>query len=731
MGLNLRKVIVGLSVLVVLLGVYVAYTRLGGTAPLETSAVPRLEPNLVPVSDDRAGQIGDNTTLQVIRDARLLHRNAVGDVDREFGFEELYRPQGKRWQATHPYMTLFQPRFRCSITGDTAQVQTESSLDRMIPNDAVFSGNVVIHIVSTDPNEPGEGFIYLDDVVFTAERSLLSTSGPFRFLSRVAKVDGRGMELLYDEPRARLELFRIQKLGRFLIRSEALSSSFRASDDSGKSRSGASADRRSEDRAEVPPAATTQPAGPAQPVYECVLWKKVQVVTPEDVIRAEDRLSITNILWGGPQTKEPNEAKTAETETGGKPKAEPNESPDPTSPRKETVATDTAPSSALTLESLPESLFDVVITCQGGLVIRPMGVTASDNAAGAGTDNEGSADFHEVDDSLRQKVLAQRIDIDMLAKSGALIGPVQMTFLVDANNLFGAGYGGRKVPVTVTAQNDVRYLYASNQIVLDGNCVAAARSTEPNGVVECKLTAPRLTLDLMEDPNAAQKTVAAGTRTRGPSVALKRAAASGGFTFRITQRSAAATTGDFYLDGTELDYDAQTDNLVATGPGQMNLYNAQEAKDKQDVNSMSLRKPCYAFLRNFDRLTYSQASGRIAAESKSSPLQMDYFPLVNGRKDKHFQIDLGRVEIELAKTADNRMELGTISASQGIAFREGVQQFDGSTLFYDEQKGLMSIRGDAFIPCYLNGVMVDGIEMNVKTGQVRTNVISPSTFRTK
>jgi hypothetical protein len=727
MGLNLRKMIVGLTALVILLGVYVAYTRWGGDTPIEPHAMLPLEPNdLTLLPDDQAVTIGDATIERISR-AHLIRMGPDNTIKQDFRFLDLYHRQGKQLEVTRPFMTLYEDKFQCSVTSEKALVQLELAFERPAPGDATFSGNVVIHIVSTDPNQVGEAFIYLDDVVFTAAKSLFSTTGPVRFVSRIARLEGRGMELLYDEQRARLELFRIQTLSKLLLRSKAFAEFKDSKDSSDRPKqkpTAASTAGRSEPRS----APTAASAGPAPVAYECVLWKDVRIVVPERVVVAQDRFSIDNILWPGSKTDEPSRAKTADEKPADPPKAEPNESQSPALTQKDTQ--DAASSSALTLDSLPESLFDVVVTCRGGLVIRPMGTTSPDNPALKDAGDEAVAHPEEFEDASRQPIIARRIEVDALKKTATLVGPVQMKFLVDANNPFGSAYGGQKVPVNVTAQNFVRYLSDSNQVILDGNCVASTRIAEPNGTKECTLTAPTLVLSLIEDPNAKEKTTAANSLMQGTSMTLKQATASGGFRLHLLQKSGLETTGEFYMEGTRMEYDAQQKEFVATGPGQVVMHNSQEASGKEDANGMSLRKPCWALLKKFDRLTYSEATNRIVAASESKQLQVDYFELVKEHPDqfsKHVQADVGHIDIELAKADDERMELASLKASEGVAFRDGAQQFDASTLFYDQRKGLMSIRGDASRPCYLNGALVDGIEINMKTGQINTTVISPST----
>ncbi len=727
MGLNLRKTIVGLSVLVILLGAYVTYTRVGGSTPVSTQAVPQPDANdLVPTPGDLSGQVGSGTQIQRIRGTQLIHTDATGAVDRNFGFEDLSHPEGKQWEATHPFMTLYQPGFKCSVTADKGQVQTESDFGRLIPNDALFSGHVVIHISASDPNNTLEAFIYLDDVAFTAAKSLFSTSGPVRFISPVARLTGRGMELLYDEQRGRLELFRVQDLVSLLLRSEALQSLMKPPDRATESKPARPGGSRPEAKPPENAAPVAKAASPAPVAYECVLRKNVQIVTPKEIARAYDQFAINNILWAGPKTEESGGAKAATKSSDNRPKPEPNEPPGVPSPRSDT----TRGSNALTLESMPESLFDVVVTCKGGMVVRPMGTAAPEKDAVAGARTEEVSGFDETADASHQVIAARRIDVDASTGDADLPGPVRMTLWVDSNSLSGSEGKRQKVPLLVTSEK-VRYFAALKQIVLEGDCMETAQWPEPNGTGEFVMKSPRLTLDLVEDSNAVKKSTAAGERKQGGTMDVRHAVASGGFDLRIQRKNGLEVIGGVEMHGTQLDYDKPQDSYVATGPGYINLYNSEKAAGGKDANDFSLRQPCYAFLRNFDRLTYSGVTNRIVGESALKQLQLDYFPLVNGRMERHIEADVGHVEAQLTPPSGNRMDLVTLEASEGIAFREGVRQLDGSTLFYDHTRGLMTIRGDANTPCYFNGTLVDGVEVDVKTGQAKANVIAPSTFGIK
>jgi hypothetical protein len=305
---------------------------------------------------------------------------------------------------------------------------------------------------------------------------------------------------------------------------------------------------------------------------------------------------------------------------------------------------------------------------------------------------------------------------------------------LDPNSIGGLERAGQRIPVTVDAQKEVRYFSASNQVVIDGNCVVTATKADPNGTTEYVLMMPKLTLDLIEDPNAGRKDAGAASRTWGPAVQVQHVTASGeSVTLQILSKTALGLVGWVELQGRQLDYDRLQNHFTTIGPGQINLYTSQTAGAKKDSSEIGFRQPCYIFLRDFDSLTYSAVSNRVVAESKDRQLQVDYFPLVNGRTDRHIEADVGHIEAELTHAADNRMELASLTASQGIVFQEkdpaNQFQFDGSTLFYNHRTSLMTIRGDTNTPCYFNGSIVEEIEMDVKTLRSKATVIAPSTFR--
>ncbi len=694
MGLHVRKIVVGVVALGVLLGVFVLYTRVSETPALTDAREVRpevVEDTNEPAGDE-VGMIGP-VGIGSVKQTRFLHTNEQNRVDREFGFEELLHRQGDQWEITRPYMKLFLPQFRCDVTADRGKVQLQTAFGQPIPSDADFSGNVVIHILPSEPNDPWECFIHLDTVEFLAAKSLFSTLGSVRFLSRNAQLTGKGMELLYDQTSSRLDLFRIFQLDSLRLRSSAFGSV------------GSIASPRESGAAGAPSAVNPeQPLvgpGAGSDYYQCLFRRNVVIHTPDRTVVARDLLAIHNIRWSGGGTSGRNDV-----------------SPNPAEPPafSKHEALDTSPSVQPALDAIPDDFFDVEVTCDGGFVVRPASTASKPVDTGTTASVTGAPDVTSrevVIPSDRQHATAQRIDFEATTTSTTLAGPVEMMFLIDPNAPTAGQTGSTPVPVTVTARESIRFLAAARQILLEGGCTVTLHKSEPNLRYEYTLTAPRLTLDLVTDPN----------RTGEAAVSVHRMVAAGGpVALRILKKGPDKLLGWTTLDASELDYTTDPQEFTATGPGVVSIYNAEAMGAPADPNQISLRQPCYAFLRHFDALKYSAATGRLVAEDAAQQLLLDYFPLTDGGYGRHVQMVAGRVEGSLQQAQAGRMELTSLTASQGIDYEDQRSHFIGSTLFYDSGASLVTVQGDDVLPCYLNGALVDGIEINLKTDRLKAQI---------
>jgi hypothetical protein len=713
MSAPLRKFVVGLIALAALLGVYWLYTRTNRTLPI-AAEITRTLP--APVADVNAGpRQGVGTILGVdigqVEQTRFLHRNENHQVDRVFGFEQLLHKQSKQWEITNPYMKLLFPTFRCEVTANRGTVQVEAIFSQLMAEDAQFSGNVVIHIVPTEPNDALECFIHLDDVGFQAAKSLFSSSGAVRFLSRRAQLAGTGMDLIYDGSRSRLELFRIFKLDSLRFSSRDM---------------GSVADLTPRQR---PQAAGPAPSASARPTptgtgpdtspgdrYQCIFHDNVAIATPERVVAARDELVIDQI---------PKKPKTSiqRAVDGNEPNAAP-------SPGAEALVTTASSHSAIS--TIPPEAFDTVVTCDGGFEVTPMDTKLKPesrqqkmrDSAALGLPSSG---FQNPPAGVpdRQRASARRIHFDASTTNTTLEGPVEMAFLLDPNGLKGAKTASQALPMTVTAQKAVRYLAAANQVLFEGGCRVALLRSEPNLTYEYTLTAPQLTLDIATDPN----------RAKGENIITRKIVTEGGpAALRILRKRSDKLVSGTMLNAAQLQYEAGP-QVTALGPGEIWMRNDEMVNPKADPNQFSFGRPCIARLTNFDRLTYSGATNRLVAEDKAQQLLLDYFPLTNGKYDRHTRAVAGHVEALLNEVTKGHLELASLTATQGIEYEyedpTSGQSFVGSSLSYDYAESLVAIRGDAGQPCYLNGALVDQIDLNLKTGRAQAEILAPSTFQVR
>jgi hypothetical protein len=732
MNVTIRKFVVGFLALAGLIGIYQLYTRTNRTPQIEAGLAKTVPPPVIDANADSPDDVG--TVLGVgigrVEQTRFLHRNERNQVDRDFGFEQLRNQQGNQWEITNPYLKLFFPTFQCIVTANRGKVQVETAFSRLMASDALFSGNVVIHIVPSEPNSALECFIHLDDVGFLAAKSLFSSDGAVRFLSRRAQLAGTGMELIYDEARSRLELFRIFTLDSLRLRSREMGS---VADLTPRRHPGNAA-----------PGPTPTAGGPAKlpdDRYQCIFHGNVAIAMPDRVVMARDELAIDNILWSG--SKRPDVL--------AKPASDPN---DPNAaPYPGPNALDTTASSHSDIGSIPPEFFDTVVTCDGGFEVTPMGSrvsvparhelsevrgqTTEDRKQGVENGTPSSVVRPPSSDSPnRQRATAQRIHFNAFTTDTTLDGPVEMAFPLDPNSLQGAKAAAQAMPMTITAQKNVQFLAAASQVLLNGDCKVTLSRSEPNLTYEYVLTAPRLVLDIASEPNKekgvtvrARKLVTDG----GPAALriLRKGPANSRLRGKDVTPAEAGVLGWTTLDAAQLQYEADSRQFTAIGPGEIWIRNDEMTNAKADPNQFSLGRACVARLTNWDMLRYSAATNQIIAEDDSQQLLLDYFPLTDGKYNRQTRTVAGHIEASLKEITKGHLELATLTATKGIEYEDetGGLSFVGSTLSYDYAQSLVAVRGDDEQPCFLNGALVDQIDLNLKTGRIQAEIPGPSVFQ--
>jgi hypothetical protein len=313
-------------------------------------------------------------------------------------------------------------------------------------------------------------------------------------------------------------------------------------------------------------------------------------------------------------------------------------------------------------------------------------------------------------------------------------GPAELVFYMPDPN--STNMNREPPPVTVNAQKNVRFLAASNQIVFEGDSRCTMLQEDPNTLTKYILLSEKITVDLPEDMNELSPDTATGIKhltATGDVVRLamtKTAKDKGQFTGQVRDANSAKLLSGVELKCSRFDYDAVLEKFVAKGPGDITLNNTEAPEPNEPAGRFSMRKPCWAFIDRFDTLTYFVRENRIVADSGSQgKLQMDYIPTIDDGDDEHVSAKASGVEVILFKGPEGLTQLATLRATGGIEYRDKDNQFIGSELFYDHETGIVKVKGDESQPCYHNGILVEGIEMNEKTGEVEAKIVGPGTIQ--
>jgi len=744
--------------------------------------------------DGKTGMIGE-VGIETFQEAYFITLNKNQEVEREFGFDILLHKVRDIWEIEKPYMNIYRRNFKCYITADIGNVRVETAVGKTTPKDATFTSNVVIRILPVGSGNVKESRIYLDDITFLSEKSQLSTTGPVKYVSEDAQMLGTGLELVYDDELERLEYLRIIDLESVRIKSTQmafLSSPETQPETQQPDESAMGVDKQPTQTTVAQPEPEQQTGEYYKCIFSknVLIDSPEQLVFAYDEISIND-IFWSKTPSGQPDqsaTETPESAEQAGTQdVTDLQRIEPNEPSVKTediitcdngllvvpvdsprtieSPAKTGTADDVAGRLAEILDRAEERATfagrridysaptgDVVAAGPAELTFYENGLTAKETGKKALpvkiTAQEGVKFFQAsntvifegdclcvmpqagLTEQKNATLSAPKITVNLSEKKAQqssvlydilAAGPAELTFYVEDSN--SAQAKKTIMPAKVTAQENAWFLAASNQVIFEGDCLCTMLREDPNVQQKYTLSAPRLTIDLPKDMNDQSSILTAG---------IEHFNADGGMVrLRTIKTAETKSLGGIELECSRFDYDPGRDLFVAAGPGIIQVDNSKITQSGADVGKFSLRKPCYAFLREFETLEYFLRENRIVADAGSEKLLIDYFPVIDGKYDKHIQAKAGHVVAILTETADGQTELATMTATGGITYldEENKNEFIGSELFYDHKKSAIKIKGDASQPCYLNGALVDGIIYDLKTGKVEAQISAPGTLQ--
>jgi hypothetical protein len=667
-----RKIRVAFIAVVAMLAVFLLYNSLFKTPKIEMDYGPTAA-----VDDVNQAQLSQDTTQVGPVSLGTLDMARFSTIDpktkrleREFGFERLLHEQGDQWELEKPYMNIYRPELTCYITAETGYVVLESDVSPPNPTDATLTGNVVAHIVPTPGSDIAESFVYLNDLTFISSKSRFFTAGPVTFVSQDAQMQGKGLEMIYDDQNKRLALLRIEQLEHLQLKVQKGYSLAQAGSQPSGSATRASAE-----------------AGNAEQVesYRCVFSGNVVIDSGQQFIAA-DQISISDIIW-------------TEKKSDNKPQSK----------------TGTADSSQITQpqdQEQTQDLLEVAVSCDNGIVVVPTSSLDTLKKIPHFLDTSGGASPAEAveDEPGRTTFAAEKIDYSLATSDAVAPGYSRLTFYV--KDVMDQSDEQSALPLVVTSKKMTMFSPKSNRITFEGDCVCRMLRSDLDVTQEYILSAPKLIVDLNNEQVSDGRTLA--------DVARITAISEEGIGSRL---SSVKRDDDKFLGGIELkcprfEYDAQQQMFIASGPGVIKADNSRIPQPSKDVGRFSMQKPCYAIVRNFEQLRYYLQTERIVADNSGERVYIDYFPITD-RTPEQITMTAGRIEADLVETPTGQYRLWTLYATEGISFQDRDKIFEGSELLYDDQRDVVWARGSDSMPAYFNGIMFDGIEYDLATEEVR------------
>ena len=681
MLLHSRRFTIWLVSFLAVLVVYFIYNRLSRTPtiPTDTMLTPAGQLADVRDSDTSVGKIG-GVGVGGIKNARYTTLNAQKQVEREFGFEELLHQDGNDWEIEKPYMNIYRRSFNCSITGERAKVAVEVAGGRITPRQGMLMGNVTIRILPRQKDAAGEITLYLDDIAFSADKSLFSTPGRIELVSGNVRMTGTGVEIVYNGDDERLERLQITNLQSLRIKKWSQGTVLRSTPDTSANNQKGESEQTSK----------------RGKYYQCTLDKNVRIETPNERLLA-DALSIIDIFA----------ADGSAGEAGKEASPDDNTIPVQSSNKPQAAVSDESPS-------------DITITCDGGIIVTPMSASNEKKSPKQRTTYAEIIAQQDVNATPVGKTTFRGANVTYSAITGeaVAIGPSSIAF--DVNEKTGDG-AGRPGTVRMTSRRRAAFSPASNKSTFEGDCRCIISQEQDAILQQYIVMADKLEIDLVKKNT---------NKDYGPSMDVNRMIATGpGVHLASTKKISNKLLTGMELKCASLDYDTIDGNFFATGPGLIKVDNSQTDEPQGKLGRFSLRRKCYAFLRNFDSLAYAGQSKHLTADSKSGSLLVDYFPLVEGRVNEKVSITASHVEADIAEIPTGRMELKDMRAKGAVTYEDKDTQVIGNEFIYDANTASIDIRGDKVHPCNFNGAIIDAVRYDTKSGKWNTRLKGPGAIR--
>jgi hypothetical protein len=753
----MRKIIIGLIAVGFVASLFLAYALIMDAEPIEVRNT---------AGSDNPGMPESNASLQQARYVVLDPKTK--ETSRVFGCDRLLNPgmDTSRREVEKPYMIFYESDYQCRIDADTGMFQVETSGANSTPKDARLTGNVKIHITPNPGSKMSETLVEMDDLVFSSERSEFATDRKVHIQSEQVELKGTGLIVIFDSVSGRIDFLRIRDLEE--IRMQGLT------DPKPEKKvvkaphaAGLMTPTSVPPQTDNPVASSERDAGDETKLpeprlyYQCLLEDNVKIKKGNEiVVAAADQVNIQNISFdqGDGDDRAPEQAKDKTKEA-----------PKSSEPSGQKVVMAAKPSEPSDQKPEPvqkiESSSEVVVTCDGGIILKPMqgedadsvsqsefpaemlpmplrsakialdsrqaptiqtvnfvgeedGVAKSVTAVGADTtDNTALVALSDPNNSPPAKFEARKIDYDLLTGSGLAHGPVRFTFYQDPDPNSTAPKCW--IPITVTADENARFVADSSQtikqVVFNGNVMTIRESTMPNFVQSDKIHSEKLTVDLDEIQTG--------------SVDLSRLSVTEGRVYVDSQRTKVdQELSRVNLYCTKISYDKAHDVILAQGPGEIEMVNNERSQTAGSDSKNPMSQPCVAVVDSFTTIRWDMAKQSIVADGDQDAMKLAYYPIMDGHIQKQMFVYSMRLELSYLPDGGG---IKRVFTDKSIIYEEWnsdmtkrLHYIVGQTLDYDvsDEGGWMKISGTPDVPCNVDGMRMQEVLVNPVTGEIDTSI---------
>lgn len=729
MTMQNRKVKIWLISTCAVLGIFILYEIFGSTKSIKvakTDYQTSTDANLYS-ADANSGQIGP-ARVEYVEQARFETINPkTRRLERVIGFEKVLHKSGDQWELDKPFMKVYQENMRCDINADTGFVELENlEGSKPAPKQAVLKGNVVVRIYGQ--GRRSDSFIYLNEVAFDDDRSMLWSKDDVNFVSVEANLLGKGLEIVYNGSAGRLEFLKIKKiyhLNIFEQSDELPTLSQNTVQTAPAEQNGASADVNISAAGDNSAAADSQMSENMQKQerkedklfsadddYRCIFRDNVRIEYKEEVILAEE-VSISNLRSSQNKSKKNQDG---------------NRNQNNTEAVKSDSATLIAHQSATDNLSIKNAVSDktenkiknsspaktagkdnviATLRCDGPMIIRPMDAKEYEDWK-----PKKFRAFKDLDKKIRQwlgdrnVLIAEAVDYNAFGDLALAKGRVELVFYPEVKGQTGK----QKIPFVISAADGAEFSVPKMQAVFNQNVRGVFVKQESGYDEENTFYGRQLVADFAKKQDSTDVMASSDIShiaITGPGVRLE------------SMRTAGQTKlSHIRLKSERIDYDGITKDVVAVGKGKVEYSNLVKIPERMSSNQEKLSKPCYALVEGFTKLVWDTNQMHIRATSEQTAgIHIGYLPIEDNGYGPRTSIDTRQIDVDYTESA-GKTRLSKLIANGGIVYQEkDGNEFAGKELIYNPAEEYMTVHGSDEMPCMLNGILVKGIEYNVATGQ--------------